>query len=72
MRLLAGGVDFAGSPLIFPGLDGGPFSNQASNARIKLACQSARVPVIVATDRLGGHQVAERLQRFEMLSHRTS
>jgi hypothetical protein len=32
------GVDFAGSPLIFPGRDGAPFSNQAFNARIKLGC----------------------------------
>jgi hypothetical protein len=40
VRLRGGGVDFAGSPLIFPGRDGAPFSNQAFNARIKLACQS--------------------------------
>jgi integrase/recombinase XerC len=47
-RLRGGGVDFAGSPLIFPGRDGAPFSNQAFNARIKLACERARVPVISA------------------------
>jgi hypothetical protein len=41
-------VDFAGSPLIFPGRDGAPFSNQAFNARIKLACEHARVPIISA------------------------
>ena len=46
--LRGGGVDFAGSPLIFPGRDGAPFSNQAFNARIKLACERARVPVISA------------------------
>jgi site-specific recombinase XerD len=43
-----GGEDFAGSPLVFPGRDGTPFSNQAFNARIKLACERARVPVISA------------------------
>ena len=48
MRLRGGGVDFAGSQLIFPGRDGAPFSNQAFNARIKLACERARVPVISA------------------------
>jgi site-specific recombinase XerD len=48
VRLRGGGVDFAGSPLIFPGRDGAPFSNQAFNARIKLACERARVPVISA------------------------
>jgi site-specific recombinase XerD len=48
VRLRGGGVDFAGSPLIFPGRDGAPFSNQAFNARIKLACERARVPIISA------------------------
>ena len=48
VRLRGGGVDFAGSPLIFPGRDGAPFSNQAFNARIKLACVRVRVPVISA------------------------
>ena len=48
VRLPGGGVDFAGSPLIFPGRDGAPFFNQAFNARIKLACERARVPVISA------------------------
>jgi len=48
MRLRGGGVDFAGSPLIFPGRDGAPVSNQAVNARIKLACERARVPIISA------------------------
>ena len=48
VRLRAGGVDFAGSPLIFPGREGAPFSNQAFNVRIKLACERARVPVISA------------------------
>ena len=48
VRLRSGGVEFAGSPLVFPGRDGGPFSNQAFNARIKLACERARVPVISA------------------------
>jgi hypothetical protein len=40
-----GGVNFAGSALVFPGRNGAPFSNEAFNARIKLACQRARVPV---------------------------
>jgi site-specific recombinase XerD len=48
VRLRGGGVDFAGSPLVFPGRDGAPFSNQAFNARIKLACERARVPIISA------------------------
>jgi integrase len=48
VRLRGGGVDFAGSPLVFPGRDGAPFSTQAFNARIKLACERARVPVISA------------------------
>lgn len=48
MRLRGGGVAFASSPLVFPGRDGGPFSNQAFNARIKLACLRADVPVISA------------------------
>jgi integrase/recombinase XerC len=48
VRLRSGGVDFAGSPLVFPGRDGAPCSNQAFNARIKLACERARVPVISA------------------------
>jgi integrase/recombinase XerC len=48
VRLRGGGVDFAGSSLIFPGRDGAPFTNQAFNARIKLACERARVPVISA------------------------
>jgi hypothetical protein len=42
------GIDFAGSQLVFPGRDGAPFSNQAFKARIKLACERARVPVISA------------------------
>jgi site-specific recombinase XerD len=48
VRVRAGGVDFAGSPLIFPGRGGAPFSNQAFIARIKLACERARVPIISA------------------------
>jgi integrase len=48
VRLSAGGVDFAGSPLIFPGRDGARFSNRPFNARIKLACERARVPIICA------------------------
>jgi integrase/recombinase XerC len=43
-----GGVNFAGSALVFPGRDGAPFRNKAFNARLKLACERARVPVISA------------------------
>ena len=32
----------------FPGRDGAPCSNKAFNARLKLACERARVPVISA------------------------
>ncbi|HEY5706855.1 MAG TPA: tyrosine-type recombinase/integrase [Terrimicrobiaceae bacterium] len=48
VRLRGGGADFAGSPLVFPGRDGAPFSNKAFNVRLKLACERARVPVISA------------------------
>jgi integrase len=48
VRLRGGGVNFEGSALVFPGRDGVPFSNKAFNARIKLACQRARMPVISA------------------------
>ena len=37
-----------GSELVFPGRDGGPFSNQAFNRRLAAACRAARVPVITA------------------------
>ena len=49
-----GGADFAGSQLIFPGRDGAPFSNQAFNARIKLACRSARRCDFALFRRVGG------------------
>ena len=45
VRLRTGGINFAGSTLVFPGRDGAPFSNKAFNARLKLACQRARVPI---------------------------
>lgn len=48
LRLRGGGVDFAASALVFPGRDGGPISNQAFNARLKRACESAGVPIISA------------------------
>ena len=48
VRLRTGGIDFAGSALVFPGRDGAPFSNKAFNVRLKLACERARVPVISA------------------------
>ena len=37
-----------GIPARLPGRDGAPFSNKAFNARLKLACERARVPVISA------------------------
>ena len=44
VRLRRGrGVNFAGATLVFPGRNGAPFSNEAFNARIKLACQRARL-----------------------------
>ncbi len=48
VRLRSGGMDFAASPLVFPGRNGAPVSNQAFNARLKRACQRAGVPVISA------------------------
>jgi integrase/recombinase XerD len=47
-RLRAGSVDFAASPLVFPGRDGLAISNQAFNGRLKRACLRAGVPVISA------------------------
>ena len=43
---LRGGEWTSRVSVIFPGRDGAPFSNQAFNARMKLACKRARVPVI--------------------------
>ncbi|MDQ3621074.1 MAG: tyrosine-type recombinase/integrase [Verrucomicrobiota bacterium] len=48
VRLRSGGIGFAGSPLVFPGRDGRPFSNQAFNIRLKEACVRASVPAISA------------------------
>lgn len=48
VRLRNGGVDFAASPLVFPGRDGAPASNQAFNARLRRACARAGVPIISA------------------------
>ena len=48
VRLRGGEVGFAGSSLVFPGRNDAPFSNQAFNARIKLACERACVPIISA------------------------
>ena len=35
LRLRTGGIDFAGSALVFPGRDGAPFSNKAFNANLR-------------------------------------
>ncbi|MDB6175882.1 MAG: tyrosine recombinase XerC [Chthoniobacteraceae bacterium] len=47
-RLRGGGLGFAASPLIFPGRDGAPPSNQAFNRRLAEACAQAKVPQISA------------------------
>jgi integrase/recombinase XerC len=47
-RLRQGGVEFAGSDLVFPGRDGGPFTNQAFNKRLSTACRQVGVPLISA------------------------
>ncbi len=47
-RLRGGGLDFAGSTLVFPGRDGAAPSNQAFNRRLAEACRRARVPLISA------------------------
>jgi site-specific recombinase XerD len=49
VRLRPGGeLTSRGSALVFPGRDSAPFSNKAFNARLKLACQRARVSAISA------------------------
>jgi len=48
VRLRRGAIEFAGSELVFPGRDGGPFSNQAFNRRLAASCRAAGVPVITA------------------------
>ena len=47
-RLRRGGMEFAGSGLLFPGRDGGYYSNQAFNRRLKAACKAVNAPVITA------------------------
>ena len=48
VRLRGGGIDFAGSMLIFPGRNGKPFCNQAFNKRLANACREIGVPQITA------------------------
>jgi site-specific recombinase XerD len=48
VRLRRGAIEFAGSELVFPGRDGGVFSNQAFNRRLAAGCQAAGVAVISA------------------------
>ena len=43
-----GGIDFAGSRLVFPGRGGKAFANQAFNIRLSNACREAGVPLISA------------------------
>lgn len=47
-QLRRGGMEFAGSGLLFPGRDGGYYSNQAFNRRLKAACKAVNAPVITA------------------------
>lgn len=47
-QLRRGGMEFAGSALLFPGRDGGLYSNQAFNRRLKEACLAVHAPVITA------------------------
>ena len=48
IRMRNGAVSFAASPLLFPGRDGAPYSNESFNKRLKIACQQAQVPIITA------------------------
>ena len=47
-QLRKGGMEFAGSDLLFPGRDGGHYSNQAFNRRLSSACKAVHAPVITA------------------------
>lgn len=47
-QLRRGGMEFAASTLLFPGRDGGYYSNQAFNRRLKAACIAVNAPVISA------------------------
>jgi site-specific recombinase XerD len=47
-QLRRGGMEFAGSSLLFPGRDGGYYSNQAFNRRLKAACRAVGATVISA------------------------
>ncbi len=48
LRLRRGGLAFAKSPLVFPGRNGAPFSNQSFNKRLANACRACGVTVITA------------------------
>ncbi len=43
-----GGIDFAASRLMFPGLTGRPFTNRAFNLRLRAACRKLGIPEITA------------------------
>ena len=47
-KLRGGGIGFAGSGVLFPGREGGHFSNQAFNRRLKSACRAVGAPEITA------------------------
>lgn len=48
VRLRRGAIEFAGSDLVFPGRDGGIFSNQAFNRHLAAACRASGVEIITA------------------------
>ena len=48
VRLRKGAVEFAGSPLLFPGRDGGAISNQAFNRRLATVCRAVGTKIITA------------------------
>lgn len=48
LQLRKGGMEFASSGLLFPGRDGGFYSNQAYNRRLKATCKAVHAPIITA------------------------
>lgn len=38
-------IEFAGSELVFPGRDGGAFSNQAFNRHLAAACRASGIDI---------------------------
>jgi hypothetical protein len=48
-----GGIAFAGSPLVFAGYSGEPFSNRAFNLRLRAACRGGRGGAVAEDSHLG-------------------